>query len=172
MTIFKENFLNVNITKVYKDNYHDNINDNSHLFKINFELKNLEHFYRRYIYIPLMINSRLYTIFPIEIDNNNVDLAFCNSYSNDISFPLCIQNYGGFDKYNNYKIQYLLISTQFHFGSISGEINRKKYVYIINDNCSPVEINEIQTNNRHFTLDLEGYYSIDRNKSLRLLYLS
>ena len=166
MTIFKENFLNVNITKVYKDNYHDNINDNSHLFKINFELKNLEHFYRRYIYIPLMINSRLYTIFPIEIDNNNVDLAFCNSYSNDISFPLCIQNYGGFDKYNNYKIQYLLISTQFHFGSISGEINRKKYVYIINDNCSPVEINEIQTNNRHFTLDLEGYYSIDRNKSI------
>ena len=53
------------------------------------------------------------------------------SNSNDISFTLCIQNYGGFDKYNNYKIKYLLISTQFHFGSISGEINRKKYVYII-----------------------------------------
>ena len=119
-----------------------------------------------YLYIPFMIGPRLYIIIPIEIDNNNVDLAFCNSYSDDTSFPLCIKNYGGFDKYNNYKIQYLLISTQFHFGSLTGEINRKKYVYIINDNFSPVEINEIQTNNIHFTLDVESSFSLDRNKSI------
>ena len=165
MILYKENFMNANVTKIYNGNNY-NENNANYLFRINIELKNLEHYYHRYIYTPIMINSRLYAIFQIEIDNNNVDLAFCNSYSDDSSFPLCIQNYGGFDKYNNYKIQYLLISTQFNFGSISGEINRKKYVYIINDNISPVEINEIQTNNIHFTLDLEGYYSIDRNKSI------
>ena len=159
MTIYKENYFTTNLSKISK-------NRGKYLFKLNFDMKNLDIMYNRYIYIPFKISTRLYTIFPIEIDNNNIDIAFCNSYSDDVSFPLCIKAYGRFNKYNSYKIQYLLISTQFHFGSVTGEINRKKYVYIINENLYPVQISRLETNNLHFTIDLEDYYSIDRNKSL------
>ena len=62
-----------------------------------------------------------------------------------------------------------MISTQFYFGSITGEINRKKYFYIINDNFYPINISEIGTNNMHFTLDFEGYYSIDRKRNSSFL---
>ena len=39
-------------------------------------------------------------------------------------------------------------------------------MYLINDNCYPIQINSIETNNFHFTLDMEVYYSIDRNNSI------
>ena len=102
---------------------------------------------------------------------NKVNLAFCNSYNDETFFPLCIKQYGGFDRYRyiNNKIQYLLISTQFYCGSITGEINRKKYFYIINDNLYPLNINEMGTNNLQFTLDFEGYYSIDRKRNSSIL---
>ena len=159
MTIYKDNYYTAILSKISKNN-------EKYLFKINFDMKHLDIMYYRYIYVPFKISTRLYTIIPIEIDNNNIDIAFCNSYSDDISFPLCIKNYGGFNRYNSFKVQYLLISTQFRFGSVTGGINRKKYVYIINDNLYPIQISSIETNNLYFTLDLEKYYSIDRNKSL------
>ena len=122
-------------------------------------------FYHRYVYVPLAIGPKIYTIFPIEIDNNNINLIFCNYYSDEASLPLCIKPYGGFNKYNVFKMQYLLISTQFHFGSIDGEINRKKYLFIINDNLSPVIINNIKSSNNYFTLDFENSYSINNNNT-------
>ena len=159
MSIYKENYYNVKLAEMIKKKEY-------YLLKIDFEMKNLHNFYHRYIYVPFMIGDRFYNIIPIEIDNNNVNLVFCNTYSEDISLPLCIKPYGGFNKYNNFKNQYLLISTQFHFGSVTGEIDRKKYVYVINDNLFPINITEIKTTNINFTLDIENYYSINRNKPL------
>ena len=170
LNFMKEKYLDVNL-KESKENIFNNNNlsqnvKSNYIFTINFEIKNIDNYYNRYIYIPFMIDLRLYTIFQVEIDNNKVNLAFCKSNDDKTFFPLCLQLNGGFERYNNVKIQYLLISTQFHFGSTNGEINRKKYVYVINDNQYPIIINSIETNNNHFTLDLENYYSINRNNSI------
>ena len=172
MTIYREHNLQVNLSKVYQKNYYNDklIPEDNYLFRFNIEIKKLDSFYHRYIFIPFMIDPRLYVIFPIELDNNNIDLTFCNSNSDKNSFLLCIQPYGGFERYNNFKIQYLLISTQFHLGTITGEINQKKYFYLINDNLSPIQINSIEINNKNFLLDLEDYYSIDRNQMINPKY--
>ena len=170
ISVYKENYINIELTKVYTDNFFagktKRIKNEDFIYKISFEIKNIDVYYKKYIYVPFTIGPRLYIIFPIEIDNNIIDIVLCNNNNQEYSFPLCIQQYGGFDKYSNPKIKYLLISTQFYFGSITGEINRKKYIYLINDNCYPMQINSIETNNFHFTLDIEGYYSIDRNNSI------
>ena len=163
MSSLKDRLLDINLNNDLKQNFR-NVN---YIFSINFDIKNIDNYYNRYVYVPFVIDQRLYVIFQVEVDNNKVSLAFCNSNNDGNFFPLCIKPYGGFDnyRYNNNKVQYLLMSTQFFFGSISGEINRKKYVYIINDNLYPLIINEIGTSNKQFTLDLEGFYSIDRNRS-------
>ena len=172
MTVYREHNLQVNLSKVYQKNYFTDkiIPEDNYLFKFNIEIKNLDNYYHRYIFIPFMIDPRLYVIFPIELDNNNIDLVFCNSNSDENSFLLCIRANGGLKKYNNFKIQYLLISTQFHLGTITGEINQKKYFYLINDNLSPIHINNIEINNKNFMLDLEDFYSIDRNQSIMPKY--
>ena len=170
ISVYKESYINIDLTKVYTDNLFSgkliNLKHDDFIYKLNFEIKNIDVYYRRYIYVPFTIGPRLYVIFPIELDNNIMDIVLCNNNEEDASFPLCIQQYGGFDKYSNPKIKYLRISTQFFFGSITGEINRKKYMYLINDNCYPIQINSIETNNLHFTLDMEDYFSIDRNNSI------
>ena len=157
--IYKESYYNAQLVKITKED------QESYLLTIHFDMKKLENFYHRYVYVPLAIGPKIYTIFPIEIDNNNINLIFCNYYSDEASLPLCIKPYGGFNKYNVFKMQYLLISTQFHFGSIDGEINRKKYLFIINDNLSPVIINNIKSSNNYFTLDFENSYSINNNNT-------
>ena len=159
MSIHKESYYNANLSKILKF-------DDKYLFEINFDLTNLDAMYHRYIYVPFKISTKLYTIFLIEIDNDDLNVLFCNSYSEDASFPLCIKNYGGFNKYNSFKIQYLLITTQFRLGSLTGELDRKRYVYLINDNLYPFIIDSIETNNVHLTFDLEDYYSISRKNSL------
>ena len=158
--IYKESYYNAQLVKITKED------QESYLLTIHFDMKKLENFYHRYVYVPLAIGPKIYTIFPIEIDNNNINLIFCNYYSDEASLPLCIKPYGGFNKYNVFKMQYLLISTQFHFGSIDGEINRKKYLFIINDNLSPVIINNIKSSNNYFTLDFENSYSINNNNTI------
>ena len=57
----------------------------SYLLTIHFDMKKLENFYHRYVYVPLAIGPKIYTIFPIEIDNNNINLIFCNYYSDEAS---------------------------------------------------------------------------------------
>ena len=167
LSALKEKYLNVNINNDLRHNF----KDVNYIFSINFDIKNIDNYYNKYIYVPFVIDQRLYIIFQVEVDNNKVNLAFCNSYNDETFFPLCIKPYGGFDRYRyiNNKIQYLLISTQFYCGSITGEINRKKYFYVINDNLYPLNINEIGTNNMQFTLDFEGYYSIDRKRNSSIL---
>ena len=49
--------------------------------------------------------------------------------------------------------------------AIVTSLNKEAYI-VINDNLFPINITEIKTTNINFTLDIENYYSINRNKPL------
>ena len=138
------------------------IKEGTFTFIIHFDLNHLDKFYHRYIYFPFLINSLLYVVIPIEIDNSDLDLIFYNSANMQFSFPLTLQNYGRLDKYNNLKMQKYIISSKFQVGSSTGKIDRKYYLYIVNDNSYPIKLTKIKTDNVHFTLDLEDFYSLER----------
>ena len=137
-------------------------NKNVH-FHIDFKIK-YARYEKKYYYSPFILTEYLYTIFPFEINNNDINLAIFNTKLNNLSFNSCI-NDKNICSLHTLKQGELKIYNFYYFGSISGEINRKEYMYVINNNIYPSYINQIKTNNEDFTIDLENYISIKKENS-------
>ena len=153
LEIYTDNFNNVKIYSKHK------------ILRYEIGLKiNCDKYERKYYYSPYIINDRLYTIFPFEVNNNNVIIAMFNTKMHNFSLSSCINDKNICTLYTLKKSE-LKIYNFYYFGSVSGEINRKEYMYIINNNLYPFSISKIKTNNYDFTIDLENYFSINKNGS-------
>ena len=151
LEIYRDNF---NSVKIYKKNQ---------ILEYNIELNiPFDRYEKKYYYSPYILNDRLYTIFPFEVNNNNVFVAVFKTKLNNFSFPSCINDKNICSLYT-LKRNELKIYNFYYFGSITGEINRKEYIYIINNNLYPFSIIQIKTNNKDFTVELENYFSIDKD---------
>ena len=160
LEIYKDNLNSEKITKQYKDlryniDFNVNINRNE----------------KKYIYSPYIINDRLYTIVPFEVNNNNIQIAIFNNSINNFSLSSCISDTNICSIYTLKKNK-LNIESNYDFGSINGEVNRVEYMYVINNNLYPIYINKIKSNNNNFSIDLENYYSLDKNSSTQYYDLS
>ena len=162
---FKSDFNSkYNNIEIYKDNlkYLEIINQNKYLI-YNIELNiSITRYEKKYYYSPYIINDKLYTIFPFEINNKNIIIATFNTHINNFSLNSCI-NDKNICTLRTLTNEELKIYNFYYFGSISGEINRKEYFYIINNNLYPSYINKIETDNEDFKIDLENYYSLDKD---------
>ena len=150
--------------EIYSDNFNNvKIYNKNKALHYNIGLKiNCDKYERKYYYSPYIINDRLYTIFPFEVNNNNVYIAMLNTKMHNYSFSSCVNDKNICTLYT-LKNNDLKIYNFHYFGSKSGEINKKEYMYIINNNLYPFSITKIKTNNNDFTIDLEDYFSINKN---------
>ena len=151
---------------VYRDNFNSaKVFKQTKSLTYNIDLNvNFDRYERKYYYSPFIINDRLYTIFPFEVNNNNINIAIFNTKLNNISLNSCL-NDKNICSMHTLKKNDLKIYNIYYIGSISGEISRKEYMYIINNNLYPSYINQIKTNNPAFTIDLENYFSIKKEIS-------
>ena len=162
---FKSDLLNDKLF-IYKDNFNSvKIFKQTKSLDYNIDLNvNFDRYDRKYYYAPFIINNKLYTIFPFEVNNNNINIALFNTKLNNISLNSCLNDKNICSIYTLKKND-LKIYNIYYIGSISGEISRKEYMYIINNNLYPSYISQIKTNNAAFTIDLENYYSIKKEFS-------
>ena len=150
--------------EVYKDNFNSvKIDRQNKVFHYFIDLNlNLDRYDKRYYYSPFILNDRLYTFFPLEFSESNINILLFNSNLNNFSFSSCINDKNICSLYSIKKREEK-IYIFYYFGSISGEINRKEYLYVINNNIYPFYITQIKTNNDDFMVDLENYFSIDKD---------
>ena len=150
---FQDNFISA---KIYKQG-------KSIIYNIDLKM-NIDRNEKKFYYSPFIINDRLYTIFPFEINNNNIHIAIFNTKSFNYSLTSCL-NDKNICSIHTLKKNDLKIYNLYYIGSISGEISQKEYMYVINNNLYPSYINQIKTNNEAFSIDLEKYYSINNQIS-------
>ena len=151
---------------IYRDNFNSaKITQQTKSLVYNIDLNvNFDRYEKKYYYSPFIISDRLYTIIPFEVNNNNINIAIFNTKLNHISLNSCL-NDKNICSIHTLKKNDLKIYNIYYIGSISGEIKRKEYMYIINNNLYPSYISQIKTNNDAFTIDLENYYSIKKEFS-------
>jgi len=162
---FKSDFyLKTEKIEIYRDNFNSvKIYKKNQILNYNIELNiNFDRSEKKYYYSPYLLNDRLYTIIPFEVNNNNIHIAVFKTKLNNFSFSSCINDKNICTLYTLKKND-LKAYNFYYFGSISGEINRKEYMYIINNNLNPFFINQIKTNNGDFTIDLENIFSINKD---------
>ena len=164
---FKSDY-NANSDKlcIYKDNFN--------MIKYNKQNKalvyqkdlviNYDSYDKKYHYYPFILNDRLYTIFPFEVNNNNINIALVKAELNNFSLNSCLSDKTICSLYT-LKNTVLKIPKSYNLGSITGEISLKVYMYIINNNLYPSYIRQIKTTNDAISVDLENYYSISKDDS-------
>ena len=159
--------------EIYTDNFNSmKLSRHNKVLNYNIDLNIIsDKFEKKYYYSPYILNDRLYTMFPFEINNNKINIAIFNNKLNNFSFISCI-NDKNICSLHTLKNNELKIYNFYYFGSISGEINRKEYMYVINNNLYPFYITQIKTNNEDFTIDLENYVSINKGGSMENYDLS
>ena len=161
---FKSDFnLKTEKLEIYRDNFNSvKIFKKNQVLNYNIELNiNFDRSEKKYYYSPYLLNDRLYTIIPFEVNNNNIHIATFKTKLNNFSFSSCINDKNICSLYTVKKNE--LIYNFCYFGSISGEINQKQYMYIINNNLNPFIITQITTRNEDFTIDLENIFSINKD---------
>ena len=113
-----------------------------------------------YYYLPLRLNDLLFTIIPIQIDNDDLTKIYCGKEENSRTLSICMKNLKPENKINTIKgtlnkkkIFYI------NFGDVPQGVKRQRFFYLINENESPIFINNIiiDYNNLNFLIDFEGY---------------
>ena len=117
--------------------------------------------YERYYYYPLFLNFRLYSIVPFKIDNNNIDLIFCDNF-NSLRLDDCLFKNKKMREFKNIFFKYIDIVID--VGILSYTELKKHYFYIVNENTETFKIKSIETNNNFVTMNYEGYDIISYSK--------
>ena len=113
-----------------------------------------------YFFIPLLLNNMLYTIIPIQIDNQDLTKVYCGDEETSKTLAICIKNIkpgyiiNAQKKTNNKQSRFNI-----DFGNVAQGIIKKRYIYLLNSNDSPIEVKNIVINNTHIFsyVDIEGY---------------
>ena len=113
-----------------------------------------------YYYLPLRLNDKLFTIIPIQIDNDDLTKIYCGEEENSRTLSICMKNAKIENKINTIKgplnkkkIFYI------GFGNVPQGTRRQKFIYLINKNEKPIVLNNIiiDYNCMDFLVDFEGY---------------
>ena len=158
LTVYFDKFVNARIANPSSEEEATNL-------VLNFEIENIKKFnYLRYYYIPLRLLHNLYTLIPIKIDDNELELVFCNDELKAKSLSICLKTA---DSMNIYKHSYNSVQkiVNLDFGKISYMNNAHSYFYLINENESPIKINQIECNNINFYINFENYEFIGENEN-------
>ena len=111
-------------------------------------------------YLPLRLNNLLYTIIPIQIDNDDLTKIYCGNEENSRTLSICMKNLKIENKISTIKGT-LNKKKIFHidFGNVALGVKKQKFIYLINENELPIPINNIITdyNNLNFLVDIESY---------------
>ena len=113
-----------------------------------------------YYYLPIRLNNLLFTIIPIQIDNDDLTKIYCGKEDNSRTLSICMKHLKPENKINTIKgtlnkkkIFYI------NFGNVPQGVKKQRFFYLINENESPISINNIiiDYNNLNFLVDFEGY---------------
>ena len=130
--------------------------------------------YERYYFYPLFLNFRLYSLVPFKIDNNNLDLIFCDNFDY-LKLDDCIFKNKKMREFKN--ILFNFNDIIINVGILSYTEVKKHYFNIINENIDLIKIKSIETNNNFVTINYEGYDYISysrikhQNKQIKKLNL-
>ena len=154
ITIYSDRFLNAKIPNPIKEyqSYDSNIT---------IEIDRLKKFKNyHYYYLPLRLNKMLYTIIPIQIDNDDLTKIYCGKEEKSKTLSICMKNLNQENKIstikgpiNKNKIFYI------NFGDIPQGVKKQNFIFLINENEKPININNIgiDYNNPNVLIDFEGY---------------
>ena len=154
ISIYDDNFLRAIIQNPMNDfQVHDS--------NITIEIERIPYFKNsHYYFLPISLNDKLFTIFPIQIDNDDLTKIYCGDEENARTLSICKKNAKPENIINTIKptankkkIFYI------NFGNVPQGSTRKKYLYLVNENESPIDINNIHIDyaNQNFFIDYEGY---------------
>ena len=133
------------------------------------ELKSLHYFY-----LPLLLNNIQYTLIPIQIDNDDLGKIYCGDEDKAKTLAICKKNSKTENEINTIKNTSKKIKPfNIDFEQVPQGIIKKKYIFLINSNESPVKINDIIINDPfiYFFVDFEGYeYFGNKEESLNISY--
>ena len=129
ITIYRDKYMNVNIMNP-KNEYQ------AHYSNIIVEIDKLQKFRNNhYYYLPLRLNNMLFTIIPLQIDNNDLTKIFCGDEEKSKTLSICLKNLVPDNiigtirgSLNKKKIFYI------DFGKVPLGIKKQKFIYLINDN--------------------------------------
>jgi hypothetical protein len=102
----------------------------------------------------------LFTIIPLQIDNNDLTKIYCGDEEKSKTLSICLKNLIPDNiigtirgSLNKKKIFYI------DFGKVPVGIKKQKFIYLINENESPISVNNIliDYDDPYFYLDVEGY---------------
>ena len=128
-----------------------------------------------YYFIPILLNYKLFTLVPIQINDKELIAIYCGNEENSKSLSICIKNLNPENIINN--INGAKDNEKFFnidFSYTREGIKQKKYIYLINYNESPIIINKININNNKEILfiNFEGYeYFGGEDESSEIKYL-
>ena len=125
------------------------------------EIEKIQKFrHYHYYYLPIRLNDLLFTIVPIQIDNDDLTKIYCGNEDNSRTLSICLKNVKPENRINTIKgtlnkkkIFYI------NFGNVPQGLKKQRFFYLINENESPISINNIiiDYNNLNFLVDFEGY---------------
>ena len=152
MTILDEKYVKAKVINPLTKEKSYNVN-------IIFEIDKLDIFhFRRLFYIPIRLTYNLYSFIPIQLDNNDINIVYCGLEENSKSLASCMRTFGSSNMFDNLKNEsHKIINFRFSLGATCHGVKIQRFLYIVNENSSPVNIDEIKTENNNITLDIEGY---------------
>ena len=166
ITIYSDKYLKAKIQNPI--NVYQTYNSN-----IIIEIEKLSKFRTlHYYFLPLMLNNFLFSIIPLQIDNNDLTKIFCGNEDNSRTLSICLKNLKNEDKIstikgpvNKKKIFYI------NFGDVPLGEKRQKFIYLLNRNEEPIPVNNIYIDYNNFYIDFEGYeYFGNENEPSNIKY--
>ena len=163
MTLLYEKFVETKVINPKNDDQAYNVN-------IIFEIEKLDIFhFKRFFYIPLFLTYSLYSYIPVQLDNNDINIIYCGNEDNSISLAYCLRNLGNLNMFDNLKNEsHKVQSFKFSLGSTLFGVRRKRFIFLINENSSPIKINEIITQNNYITLRYENTEFLSNEDPIKL----
>ena len=163
MTLLYEKFVETKVINPKNDDQAYNVN-------IIFEIEKLDIFhFKRFFYIPLFLTYSLYSYIPVQLDNNDINIIYCGNEDNSISLAYCLRNFGNLNMFDNLKNEsHKVQSFKFSLGSTLFGVRRKRFIFLINENSSPIKINEIITQNNYITLRYENTEFLSNEDPIKL----
>ena len=152
ITIYSDKYISAKILNPIYDYQAYNSNITIEIDKL-LKFKNLH-----YYFLPLRLNNMLFTIIPMQLDNNDLSKIYCGNEENSRTLSICIKNLKKEDiintikgPINKKKIFYI------DFGNVPQGVRKQKFIYLINKNENPIYINNINVDYNNFLVDFEGY---------------
>ena len=133
--------------------------EQSHIANIIFEIEKIDIFhFKRFFYIPLSLSHSLYSFIPVQIDNNDINIVYCGAISNSAPLASCIKTFGISNKFDNLKNDsHKIMTFRFSFGTTLLNVKNQRFLYLINENSSPIKISKIISDNEMITLGYESF---------------